>query len=126
MREVPIASRGIEPRLNVLGEPIPQTTGPVSLIFSPAKDDPLWRLLIKNEAWISVPSKTQHIGKRIMTEDEFYKFIKYRGERLRAKIEKSMTYLKGLNKEKFNDRIDRFTRDATKYAKNRIRREKKD
>ena len=126
MREIPVASRGVDPRLNVLGETIPQQTGPVSLVFSPAREDPLWRLIAKNEAWISVPEKTQHLGKRIMTEDEFYRFIKYRGERLRARIERRMTYLEGLSKEKFNDRIDDYTRDATKQAKNRIRRENRD
>ena len=126
MRETPIASRGVNPRLNVLGEPVPQTTGPLSLVVSPAKDSPMWRLIVKNEAWISVPTKTQYLGKRIMTEDEFYKFIKYRGEKLRTRIESRMTYLERLDKEKFNDRIDEYTRDATKQAKNRIRREERE
>jgi len=108
----------------VLGEPVPQTTGPVSLVISPAKDDPLWQLLIKNEAWISVPKKEQFIGKRLMTEGEYYKFIKYRGEKLRRRIEDSMVRLEGIkSKEKFNDRIDMYTRKATERAKRQIRKE---
>jgi len=126
MREVPVVSRGVKPRLNVLGEIIPQTTGPISLMISPAKSDPLWRLIVKNEAWISVPDKVQHIGKRLMTEDEYYKFIKYRGETLRERIEKNMTALEGLNKEQFNKRINRYTEDSATRAKNRIRRESKE
>lgn len=126
LRDVPIVSRGVKPRLNVLGEPIPQTTGPISLVISPAKSGPLWQMIIKNEAWISVPDKVQHIGKRLMTEDEYYNFIKYRGEALRERIEKNMTMLEGLNKERFNKVIDRFTADAARLAKRRIRLESKE
>ena len=61
-----------------------------------------------------------------MTEGEYYQFIKYRGEKLRARIENSMARLEKLDKARFNKRIDRYTRDAAESAKNRMRREIKD
>ncbi len=123
LREIPIVSRLGSPKLNVLGEPIKQTTGPLSLVIAHGKDDPVWNLIVANEAWISVPSKTQHIGKRLMTETEYYSFIKYRGEILREKIERNLSRFEGRDKEWVNKRIDDYTRDAAESAKRRVKRE---
>lgn len=123
LREIPIASRLGSPKLNVLGEPIKQTTGPLSLVITHGKDAPVWNLIVANEAWISVPSKTQYIGKRVMTETEYYSFIKYRGEILREKIERNLSRFEGRNKEWVNKRIDDYTRDAAESAKQRVKRE---
>jgi hypothetical protein len=123
LREIPIASRLGSPKLNVLGEPIKQTTGPLSLVITHVKDAPVWNLIVANEAWISVPSKTQYIGKRVMTETEYYSFIKYRGEILREKIERNLSRFEGRDKEWVNKRIDDYTRDAAESAKQRVKRE---
>lgn len=123
LREIPIASRLGSPKLNVLGEPIKQTTGPLSLVITHVKDAPVWNLIVANEAWISVPSKTQYIGKRIMTETEYYSFIKYRGEILREKIERNLSRFEGRDKEWVNKRIDDYTRAAAESAKQRVKRE---
>ena len=130
LREIPIASRWGSPKLNVLGEQIPQRIGPVSLVISHAKEDPVWNLIVNNEAWISDPKGKQSIGegrnKRQMTESEYYKFIQYRGEKLRARIEKNMFRFEGKSKEWVNKRIDDYTQDAAESAKVRIGREYKE
>jgi hypothetical protein len=127
LREIPIASWWGKPKLNVLGESIPQRIGPVSLVISHAKEDPVWNLIVNNEAWIGDPKGKQSIGKgknkRQMTDNEYYRFIQYRGEKLRARIEKNLYRLKGMNKERVGKLIDDYTSDAAESAKSRIRRE---
>lgn len=128
LREIPIASRLAGPRLNVLGEPVKQRVGPVSLVLGKEiGTDPVWNLIVKNEAWISVPDKAQYIyggrRERKMTENEYYDFIKYRGEFLREKIERNLSRMEGRSKARINEDIDRYTLQARDKAKSRIRKE---
>jgi hypothetical protein len=128
LREIPIASRLAGPRLNVLGEPVKQRIGPVSLVLGKEiGTDPVWNLIVKNEAWISVPSNRQYIyggrRERRMTENEFYSFIKYRGEFLREIIERNLSRMEGRSKARINEDIGRYTIQARDKAKSRVRRE---
>jgi len=128
LRETPIASRLVKPKINLLGEPIKQTTGPVSIFFSKSLSDPVWKLIVDNEAFISKPSNRTEMGrgvkKRRMTEDEYYEYVKESGQTIRKMIERNLSRLQSITKEgRVDDIINDYTRIARKRAKNKIWRE---
>jgi len=136
LRETPIAipsrllglEHPVKPKINLLGEPIKQTTGPVSIFVSKSLSDPVWKLIVDNEAFISKPSNRTEMGrgikKRRMTEDEYYEYVKESGQTIREMIERNLSRLQSITKEgRVDDIINDYTRNARKRAKNKIWRE---
>ena len=124
MREVPIVSHDVKPKLNLLGEPIKQTTGPVSIFFSKENSDPVWRLIVDKEAFISKPSTSTKIdfgkNERIMTEDEYYQYVQESGKIIRERIDRRLSQLQIMTKERAGKIIDDIVQDARRQVKLKI------
>jgi len=135
LREIPIASRLARPKLNMLGEPIKQTTGPVSIFFSKSMSDPVWKLIVDKEAFISKPSTSTELKyfdqatcKQVvsrMTEDEYYRYVEESGKAIRQQIERSLTFLQGAKQDIVEKRIDGFVQIARNRVKNQITRDRR-
>jgi len=130
IREVPIVSRLGRPKINRLGEPIYQATGPVSIFTSKQRDKPLWQLIVSKEAWISDPNDSARVlirrerGKDItrkMTGDESYRYAIESGKLIRDYINRNLTFLQGAKKEIVQKNIKRYVRHARERIKRNIR-----
>jgi hypothetical protein len=124
LREVPIASHSVKPKLNLLGQPVKQTASPLSIFFSKERSDPVWKLIVDKEAWISNPDKDTKIRNDIMNEDEYYNYVKESGEIIREKIQQRLPQLQAMNKERAGNIIDDITQNARERIKNKITRER--
>jgi hypothetical protein len=124
LREVPIASHLVKPKLNLLGEPVAQTAGPTSIFFSKERSNPVWKLIVDKEAWISKPATDTKIGDSIMDEDEYYQYVKESGEIIREQIGRQLPRLQELNKERAGKIIDDITQNARDRIKYKITRER--
>jgi hypothetical protein len=126
MREVPIVSHSVRPKLNLLGEPVKQTASPTSIFFSKENSDPVWRLIVDKEAFISKPATSTEIGfrenKRPMNEDEYYDYVKDSGVLIREQLERRLPQLQGMTKERAGKVIDDITQNARERVKNQIQR----
>jgi hypothetical protein len=124
LREVPIASHLVKPKLNLLGEPVLQTAGPTSIFFNKERSNPVWKLIVDNEAWISTPAKNTKIGygdqQRAMTEDEYYEYIQESGRIIRERLEQRLPDLQKMSKERVGRIIDDITEVARERVKNQI------
>lgn len=122
-RDMPIARRGLNDMVNGLGEPvIPNTRRYVSDV----EFDPIWELIVENNAWIMKPSKQVRVydlktgDERTINDDEYYQYSKLRGEKLKSSIEGNFEELKTMNKEDVNKLIDDYKNKASKEAKSEL------
>lgn len=125
LREVPIASHYVKPKINLLGEPVRQTAGYLSILGSTERSDPVWRLVVDKEAWISKPATDTKVGDSVMTEDEYYQYVKESGEIIRERIEDQLPRLQKLDKEIVGKIIDDITQTARNRIKYKIRNERR-
>jgi len=120
---------GLKPKLNVFGQPI---KGEALTELQPVKEtkDETIKFLAKNELWITVPSKATKIKprgdkeSRVMTEDEYYKYIEYSGKEIKEKIDDNLGRLKGYSQEKRIDKIREWVSDIRSDVKRDIERGK--
>lgn len=103
IRETPVTrSQTLKPMLNVLGEPVKLSN---NKFFSTAKDDPVWKLIVDKQAFVSVPSKTSKIGDRPITADEYYSLIQKSGPQIRRYIQSNLRRFQSMKAEQVNDAI---------------------
>ncbi len=83
---VPFVRRTGQPALNVWGAPVQR--GILKRFGSETVPDPLLSLLAKRGLWVSAPSQseTKTLRGELMTEAEFYGFVKARGQHLREML----------------------------------------
>jgi hypothetical protein len=119
-RDVPVARKGLNDMVNGLGElVIPDTDRYISQVES----DPVWELIVKNNAWIGKPPKTIRVydldtgEERPLDNDEYYNYSKLRGEKLKSMIVGNLEKLQAMDQEGVNEQIDDYKRRAGKEAK---------
>jgi hypothetical protein len=117
MRDIPIARRGLAPALNVLGEPVRAEVNP---FVSGRREDELWHLLASKQAWISVPEKTMLIRDRMITPEEYARFVQTSGPPIRKRIEANARLIQLLPPEGAQDFVERIVREERAIAKRKL------
>ena len=100
LKNIPIARGALLPKINVLGEDVGTDEGISDrLLFnltSKQKADPVWQFIVKNKAWVSVPSKSMTVwdnklkAERQIEPDEYYGYIKESGKRIKQRIKNEL------------------------------------
>jgi hypothetical protein len=119
LREIPVVSHWVKPKLNLLGEPVEQTSSPTSIFFSKERSDPVWKLIVDKEAFISTPDRDPEK----MDEDGYYRYVRDSGKLIKEKIERNLNWLQKQENEKVRDVIRDYVRNSRGIIKNRIQRE---
>lgn len=124
LRDIPVARDQYFDKINALGEPVIPNT---NKIVSSVKKDKIWDLIAEKRAFIGVPSpKTVTVydpkqkKERLLTQEEFYRFAKMRGEYIRKAIEDHYTSLKKKSPEEAQEIIKDYKSKATKRAKYKL------
>lgn len=117
LRDVPVARRGLDPVLNILGEPVRSDLNP---FYSLERPDPLWTLIGQRQLWIPVPSRTLMIGDRPITPEEYSGLIATSGPAIRSRLETIMPFLESVPQELAQDRISQITREERAAARRRM------
>lgn len=126
LKDVPVARNQYYDKINALGEPIVPDT---DKIVSAGKPSRIWQLIADKRAFIGVPSPKstsavvydKSLGKdRYMTSEEFYKFVKMRGEGIKAYLEKNISSLEKKTPEQVQDIMKTVKARQTKIAKNKL------
>lgn len=131
IRDIPVARtlKG-SPIINVLGEPIRQdydiSERLTDRFLSVQKSNPVWRMIVNKEAFISQPLQGQTQitlpdgTQRAMEPDEHYNYIKLSGERIKRDIQMNLTRLRYMPNEEAQQTINGFVRNRRRQAKNII------
>lgn len=120
---LPVARNKFKDKVNAFGDPIYQD---MDLILSSEKKDDstkYWDLIIEKRASLSPPKYTQTMvdpatmQERSMTNEEFYKFSKIRGQYIKAMIAKNYDLVSTMNQEQFGKWLNAVKGDASNVAK---------
>lgn len=121
LKDIPVARNGYEDKLNALGEPVVPRT---NILLSSVEPDKIWNLIADKKAWIGVPSRNtvtvvdpETEQERILTDKEYYDFVKNRGGYIKNYLEENYDELAAMSPEEARTEIKNVKRDATKYAK---------
>lgn len=117
IREIPIARRQLQPMLNVLGEPIHPDLNP---FLNVDRQDPLWSTIVRQQAWISEPSKLTMIGGRPIDPDEYYDWIADSGPAIRRRLEGLLPFLDAVPAELAQDRVQKIVREERAKSRQRL------
>lgn len=121
LKDIPVARRAYDDRINALGEPIsPDTDRFVSF----KTDHKIFDLVASKKADIGAPSIKKVViydpetgTDRVLTKEEFYTFAKVRGEYIRDILEKNYDLFSKMDEKKFQKRLTSIKTRATKRAK---------
>lgn len=120
IRDIPFARKGLNDMINVFGEPvIPDTDRYISEV----EYDPVIELMVKNNAYVGAPTKNINVfdldsgEDRPLTNDEFYDYAKYRGQKIKSLIEGNYDELNTMDKVDVQKIIKGYTAKASKEAK---------
>lgn len=121
LKDIPIARDMYQNKVNLLGEAIfPDTDKFVSKV----EKNELVELFVDKKYIPTPPSMTKTKildfstkDKRLMTQEEFYKFATERGRILKEQLDKRLDRLKKLDNEQFQDVVKKIEEYATKKAK---------
>lgn len=123
-RDIPIARRGLNDMVNALGEPvIPDLSRWVNM---DVEYNPIWDLIVKNEAWVTKPSRSTFTyneeGEFVkLSDDEYYEYAKRRGELMKERITDQYNKLSKMDKGEVQEEIKKITTWAGKKAKKELR-----
>lgn len=124
LRDVPVARDKYSNKINVLGEEIIPDTDKFS---SGVKDSPAFQLIVDKKAWIAPLSirKTtiedpETEEPRLMTQEEFYEFSKFRGEYIKTYILDHLQELQEMDAEEVRKELETVKGDATDEAKTQL------
>lgn len=120
LRDLPIARRGLEPAVNVLGETIKADQNP---FYSLERTDPLWTVIGRRRLWIPTPNRTMMIGNRPITPEEYHALVKLRGELLAKQLRKpeTMRILETKSEEMAQRYVSAYAQAATTQAKAKLK-----
>lgn len=127
-QDIPIARDSFNNALDALGDPLPVDT---DRLFSapPHREEStqrVWNWLNKNNLFISVPNRNSggalvlraHEGKEdAMTDDEYYKFMQYRGAEIKMLLLANMDKLEKLDPKAAKDVLAEIAEGASERAK---------
>ena len=97
-QDIPVARDGLRDAIDVLGDPLPIDTDRMTSVapFREEKTQAVWNWLKKNDLFISVPSRNSggmllvRLREGVegpMTDAEYYRFMKKRGEMIKAGLQ---------------------------------------
>jgi hypothetical protein len=121
--QLPVAKNDFNEKVNAFGEPIYQD---MDLILSSEKKDEstkYWDLIVEKRASLSPPMYTQTLvdpatmQERSMTNDEFYKYSKIRGQYIKAMMKNNYDLISTMNQEQFGSWLNGVKGDASNVAK---------
>lgn len=121
--QLPVAKNDFNEKVNAFGEPIYQD---MDLILSSEKKDEstkYWDLIVEKRASLSPPMYTQTLidpatmQERSMTNDEFYKYSKIRGQYIKAMLKNNYDLVSTMNQEQFGSWLNGVKGDASNVAK---------
>lgn len=125
IRDMPIARDGLNDMINTLGEPIVADT---DRLTSDVESDAVWDLIIKNNAWIGRVRQSSVViydpklkQERLVSDQEYYKFSKIRGQIIKKRIAENIKILNKMRPEQVRKEITEYKKTATEMAKIRIR-----
>lgn len=116
---IPFVRRMGEVRTDVQGRP--ETYIPIEAFGSRESNDPVDKLLIDKDVFIPDVAKNVKLGNREMTEDERTLYRRMSGQRIRARIQASVPYLKNKSPEAVEKDIDKIVREERERVRERIR-----
>ena len=126
--QVPFVRRLGQPSLNVLGQ---QVNRPYLQSFASEGKAPgeLWRVLAEKQAWVPMPNRDQVVGDkrrgpdhwRVLTDDEFYDFVKDSGERIQARLENRLSKLEVMDSVKAKKLVHDIAEEERSRAKRHIK-----
>lgn len=108
LRNTPFSAAINKPALNAFGEPV---TMPSNRFISVASDDPAWRFIVDNQLRLPVPGKYSQVsdgegGKRRITPDEYYRFLRESGTRLKTAVIDNMADWRTLDHDEAQKRLN--------------------
>lgn len=126
IKQVPVARHLLNPMLNVFGQEVNRTPGPLNIPFgnrfvTTRSDDPVYSFL--GESQLSVPtySKSTKLGNDKMTEEQFYEYVKIAGPKVYDAIRRQIPMMRNLSKEDKQQRIDDIANSAKQQARQELR-----
>jgi hypothetical protein len=130
-QDIPVARDGVNNALDALGDPLPIDTD--RLFSAPphrdAQTQRIWNWMNKNDLFITVPSRNSggaqllrlHKGQDgPMSDDEYYAFMKKRGELLKSAIQMNIDRLEKMPTPKAKDWLKKHAAKANKLAKTAV------
>lgn len=128
-RDIPILNEELYPMVDQLGDDI--TPDPDRFFSTPipkdATTEKVWDIIIKNQAWvgrISLPKLSADLRQAGYTGDvtgeQYYRFMKLRGQYIKEGITESMEGWVDFSKNDIKKEVDSIKRSATKEAKYEI------
>jgi hypothetical protein len=122
-RDIPIARNKLNEMTNALGEPV---VANMNRWTNKEEDDPIWQLIVDNEAWLNKPSKSIVMydtegNTRLLNEEEYYQYAKLRGQLLKDLLEEHYKELMNMDKAEVQDRVAQYANDAADKARYKLR-----
>ncbi len=106
---VPFARREGEVQTDIQGRP--RTYSPLTRFASSEKNDPVDMLLRQKNIFIPEAGKDSKIGNRVMTDEEYTKYRRVSGQRIRARLQTMAPQLRSMTQEKAQERIEQVARE---------------
>ena len=131
VQDIPVARNSLHDALDVLGDPLPVDTDRL-MSSAPYRDAPtraVWDWLEKNNLFITVPNKNSggamvlraHQGEETpMTDDEYFAFMKKRGQLLREALHHQLPDLQKLDAKAANKKLEAIVKRVTRTAKQQV------
>lgn len=113
INQVPFLRSVNRPALNALGEPI--TSEVFSRFTSGEVEDPLWQVIARKTAWVSMPDQGE------LTDDQYYEMLKIRGARLRRRLEALLPTLERMTPENAKEMVSEVSEQETRAAKKQVK-----
>jgi len=120
-RDMPIARNNLNDMLNMLGDPVIPNS---DLFISEVEHDPIWGVIVDNNAWISSPNQKSMVItdpdtliERLPTDNEYYDFSKIRGQFIKQSIKDNLPSLQEMTKEEVRKFIKKAQTQGTALAK---------
>jgi len=122
-----VRALGGKPMLNVLGEEVKIRRLPLSRLIKTQKTGPVWQNLSElseKGVFLPVPMKTAEVvgkdGRRRMTEDEYYMYVKETGKEYKQVIEKYGDSLNDMKPDRAKKLLSKLATVARQKAKKRV------
>lgn len=124
VNQTPFVRSSNRPALNALGEPV--SVGPMDSFSKKLNEtDPVWKLLNRKKAWVTVPDKEVIVGSkkrgeghwRALTSEERYDFIKESGANIKKQLTQLLPKLEKLEDEQVKQVVSKIVEDERARSK---------
>lgn len=129
LREIPYArSTQLKPMLNVFGDEVKRTQGPLSfpgserfLTVEPG-NDPVFNFLGEKRIIVPGYSKTSQLHGVKMTQEQFYEYVQAAGPRVKKAINAELMRLQKMDRETAQERVQTIATDVKKSVRRELER----